>query len=115
MSFSQALEDAAAPVRDAVRAALENGTSLRVVGARTWLDAGRPVSATDDLSPGAAGIVEYVPGDLTITVRAGTPLRDITNVTDSHNQWLPLDPFGNPGITIGATVATSSAGPLAHA
>ena len=115
MSFSTALETSAAEVRDSVRAALENGTSLRVMGARSWLDAGRPVSAVEDLSPGSAGIVEYVPGDLTITVRAGTPLRDITQLTARHNQWLPLDPFGSPDMTIGATVATASAGPLAHA
>lgn len=115
MSFSATLETSAGQVRDSVRAALENGTSLRVVGARSWLDAGRPVSAAEELSPGPAGIVEYVPGDLTITVRAGTPLRDITQLTARHNQWLPLDPFGHPDMTIGAMVATASAGPLAHA
>lgn len=115
MTFSSALESSAGQVRDSVRAALENGTPLRVVGARSWLDAGRPVSAAEELPPGSAGIVEYVPGDLTITVRAGTPLRDITQLTARHNQWLPLDPFGNPDMTIGATVATASAGPLAHA
>lgn len=115
VSFSSTLETSAAQVRDSVRAALENGTSLRLVGARSWLDAGRPVSAAEELSPGPAGIVEYVPGDLTITVRAGTSLRDITQLTARHNQWLPLDPFGNPDSTIGGTVATASAGPLAHA
>ncbi|HEX6252497.1 MAG TPA: FAD-binding protein [Gemmatimonadaceae bacterium] len=115
MSFSAELETAAAQVRDSVRAALENGTPLRVAAAGGWLDAGRPVGAADRLSPGPAGIVEYVPGDLTITARAGTPLRDIAQLTAPHNQWLPLDPFGSPNMTIGATVATASAGPLAHA
>ncbi|HEX6252484.1 MAG TPA: hypothetical protein VFZ56_13760, partial [Gemmatimonadaceae bacterium] len=67
MSFSAELETAAAPVRDSVRAALENGTPLRVAAAGGWLDAGRPVGAADRLSPGPGGIVEYVPGDLTIT------------------------------------------------
>ncbi|HUF66634.1 MAG TPA: FAD-binding protein [Gemmatimonadaceae bacterium] len=115
MTFLAELENAAAPVRDVVRSALENGTSLRLVGARTWLAAGRPVLVAEELSAGAGGIVEYVPGDLTITVRAGTPMRDIAHVTAAHNQWLPLDPFGAADITIGATVATCSAGPLAHA
>lgn len=115
MSFSSGLEASAAPVRDSVRTALENGTSLRLAGAGSWLDAGRPVGAAEGLSPGPPGIVEYVPGDLTITVRAGTPLSDIARLTAAQNQWLPLDPFGSPDMTIGATVATASAGPLAHA
>lgn len=115
VTFITELEEAAAPVRDVVRSGLENGTQFRIVGARTWLSAGRPVAAGEELSPGPAAIIEYVPGDLTITVRAGTPLRDIARVTAAHNQWLPLDPFGAPGMTIGATVATCSAGPLAHA
>jgi glycolate oxidase FAD binding subunit len=109
------LEEAAAPVRDVVRSALENGTPFRIVGARSWLGAGRTVRAGEELSAGPSGIVEYVPGDLTMTVRAGTPLREIARVTASENQWLPLDPFGAPEMTTGATVATSSAGPLAHA
>jgi glycolate oxidase FAD binding subunit len=56
-----------------------------------------------------------VPGDLTITVRAGTPLAEIATATREHGQWLPLDPPGSPDGTIGATVATGSYGPLATA
>ena len=59
------------------------------------------------------GIVEYIPGDLTLTARAGTPLADIAEATRAHHQWLPLDPFGSPHGTLGATLATGSAGPLA--
>ena len=62
-----------------------------------------------------AGIVEYVPGDLTLTALAGTPLDAIERATAAERQWLPLDPVGAPGGTIGATVVTASAGPLAHA
>jgi glycolate oxidase FAD binding subunit len=58
-------------------------------------------------------VVSYVPGDLTLTVRAGTPLLEIERVTREHDQWLPLDPYGSPDGTIGATIATASAGPLA--
>jgi glycolate oxidase FAD binding subunit len=54
-----------------------------------------------------------VPGDLTLTVRAGTPLSEIERVTREHEQWLPLDPYGSSDGTIGATLATASAGPLA--
>lgn len=115
MNFAERLTADAAPVRDAVRAALENGVPLRITGARGWMDAGRPVTASDVLPVTASGIVEYVPGDLTMTVRACTPLAEIAHSTAEHRQWLPLDPFGSPAGTIGATVATGSAGPLAHA
>ena len=60
-----------------------------------------------------AGVVSYVPGDLTLTVRAGTTLSEIEAVTREHDQWLPLDPYGSSEGTIGATIATASAGPLA--
>jgi glycolate oxidase FAD binding subunit len=59
------------------------------------------------------GVVSYVPGDLTLTVRAGTTLAEIERVTLEHDQWLPLDPYGSSDGTIGATIATASAGPLA--
>ena len=57
--------------------------------------------------------MSYVPGDLTLTVRAGTSLSEIERVTREHDQWLPLDPYGSTDGTIGATIATASAGPLA--
>lgn len=87
---------------------------LRIAGRSTWLDAGRPVRAVKTFSLGDdSGVVSYVPGDLTLTVRAGTPLSEIERVTREHNQWLPLDPYGSSDGTIGATIATGSAGPLA--
>jgi glycolate oxidase FAD binding subunit len=60
-----------------------------------------------------SGVVSYVPGDLTLTVRGGTTLAEIERMTGEHDQWLPLDPFGADDGTIGATIATASAGPLA--
>ncbi len=97
-------------IKDSARAR----TPLRIVGRSTWLDAGRPVRADKTLSlRDDSGVVGYVPGDLTLTVRAGTPLSEIERVTREHGQWLPLDPYGLADGTIGATMATASAGPLA--
>jgi glycolate oxidase FAD binding subunit len=79
-----------------------------------WLSAGRPVRAKKTLSlRDDSGVVGYVPGDLTLVVRAGTTLAEIESATGEHDQWLPLDPFGTNDGTIGATIATASAGPLA--
>lgn len=103
------------PLQDLVLDALEARTPLRVAGLSHWIDAGRPVHASRIASLAThAGVVDYVPGDLTITVRAGTTLRELERVTRAKGQWLPLDPFGTSDGTVGATIATGSFGPLAH-
>jgi glycolate oxidase FAD binding subunit len=88
-------------------------TPLRIVGGASWLDANRPCEG-EPLNVGEyAGIVEYVPGDLTLTARAGTTLAELHRRTAEHGQWLALDPSANERATIGATIATASDGPLA--
>jgi glycolate oxidase FAD binding subunit len=104
-------------VMERVLAARETRTPLRIRGAGTWMNAARPV-AHDSMALSLAddrGIVEYVPGDLTLTARAGTPLSEIDAATRAHGQWLPLAPWGSDAGTIGATVSTATAGPWAHA
>jgi glycolate oxidase FAD binding subunit len=111
-----AVSEATRAIVERVGAARAARTSLRLAGGGHWLGAGRPcrATATIDLA-GDAGIVEYEPGDLTLTVRAGTSLGELARVTRAEGQWLPLDPFGPAEGTIGATIATASAGPLASA
>jgi len=105
--------DSVASIRDAVRDAAQARRPLRIVGRGAWLDAGRPVQASDTLSTrDLAGITQYVPGDLTLTALAGTTLAEIRAATAAHGQWLALDPHGTDDGTIGATVSTGSAGPL---
>lgn len=103
-------------VVDRVRDASARGQSLRIVGGGSWLDANRPVRAGETLvMRDLAGIVEYEPGDLTLTARVGTTLDEIARVTAPHGQWLALDPHGDSArATIGATIATASYGPLAR-
>ena len=103
-----------AEVQSAVRAAAARGETVRIAGGGTWLSAGRPVQAPTTLSVRPlAGIVEYVPGDLTITAWAGTSLEELDRAVAEHGQWIALDPFGSRAGTLGATVATASSGPLA--
>jgi glycolate oxidase FAD binding subunit len=105
---------ATAEIARQIRDAAEERRPLRIVGAGTWLDGGAPVAATDTVSCASnQDIIEYVPGDLTITVGAGTPLAEIARVTADNDQWLTLDPMGSTSGSIGATVATASFGPLA--
>lgn len=105
--------DSTAAVRARVVDASNRGTSLRIVGRGAWLDAGRPVRATETLSTEKlTGISEYVPGDLVLTARAGTTLGEIRAATAEHGQWLALDAYGGDDATLGAVVATGSSGPL---
>jgi glycolate dehydrogenase FAD-binding subunit len=115
---AHAPSEGAKALAERVRAARASATPLRIVGAGTWLHAGRPCRATETLDlreVTGAGIVEYQPGDLTLTARAATSLAEIERITRAEGQWLPLDPHGTREGTLGATVATASAGPVASA
>jgi glycolate oxidase FAD binding subunit len=111
-----AASDSVAAIRERVRDAISHRSALRLVGGGSWLDANRPVRADATLDIGEhKGIVEYEPGDLTLTARAGTTLDEIARATAANGQWLTLDPYGDPAhATLGATIATASYGPLAH-
>ena len=103
-------------VRSAVRDAMRDETPLHILGAGSWPAAGAPIEASRTLSLAALrGVIAYVPGDLTITAWAGTSLAELAHETAAHGQWLGLDPAGDRQGTIGATIATASCGPLAHA
>lgn len=105
------IDGVAAVLRDAHAA----HTTLRITGADGWAHGGPPVRADAVLRLDAlAGVEAYEPGDLVITARAGTTLAELDRVTAAHGQRLALDPPALPSATLGATLATASAGPLAH-
>ena len=77
----------------------------------TWLDAGRPVDDVRHVALDArTGIVDYTPGDLTLTARAGTTLAEIAAATAANGQCLALAPWGGDAGSLGATAATARVG-----
>jgi len=102
---------------DLVSASAGRDQPLRLIGRGTWLDGGTPVRA--DAEPvhldAFSGIIEYEPGDLTITVGAATTIAELDAVTAVHNQWCPLAPWGGDAGSVGATIATATAGPFSRA
>jgi glycolate oxidase FAD binding subunit len=87
---------------------------LRIVGGGTWLHGGGPWADAEPLPlDHLRGVVEYTPGDLVITVAAGTTLAELAAITGEHAQMLALAPYGAPHATIGAVVATAAPAPLA--
>jgi glycolate oxidase FAD binding subunit len=63
---------------------------------------------------GVAGLVEYEPADLTVTVEAGMTLEHLQSVLGEQGQWLPLDPPCAAVATIGGLLATNASGPVRH-
>ena len=59
-----------------------------------------------------AGVVDYEPSELVVTVRAGTRLRELQALLAERGQCLPFEPpqFG-VGSTIGGAVAAGLSGP----
>ncbi|MGE5322455.1 MAG: FAD-binding oxidoreductase [Actinomycetota bacterium] len=60
------------------------------------------------------GIQHYDPGDLTISIHAGTPFAEALAEMAEHQQWLPFDAPNLHAATVGGCLATGSAGPLKH-
>jgi glycolate oxidase FAD binding subunit len=92
----------------------EQGWSVECAGAGTWLRHGRTPAGVDVLltTRHMTGVTEYVPADLTVGVRAGTAVDDLRRDLSAHRQIVPLDGPALPGASLGAMLATASAGPL---
>jgi glycolate oxidase FAD binding subunit len=105
-------------VVDVIADAAREGATLAIVGGGSKTDFGAPVAAQTLRMGGIAGIVDYDPAELVLTVRAGTPLADIQALVAGEEQMLAFDPFdhgpiygGAPGAaTIGGVVAAGVSG-----
>src|SRR5690606_23803693 len=57
------------------------------------------------------GITEHSVGDMTMTVKAGTPFIEIQQYLSEYNQTVPLDPTDQEEATIGGIIAANDSGP----
>lgn len=106
-------------VESAVQWAVAHEKSLEIVGQGSKRGIGRPAQtdATLDLS-GLSGITLYEPEELVLSAKAGTPLVEIEALVAANNQQLAFEPMdcaallgGEPGGTIGGTIAVNLSGP----
>jgi glycolate oxidase FAD binding subunit len=81
-----------------------SGSKLGLGGLLRRLDA---VLCTSRLT----GLVDYDPGNLSITVGAGTPLARVQEMAQAQGQFLPLDPPHGQRATVGGILAANSSGP----
>lgn len=78
-------------------------------GSKTALHCPANGAAAADLST-LSGIIEYQPSEYTVTVRAGTPIRELAAALREQGQYLPCDPLLPHAATIGGTVAGNLSG-----
>ncbi|MDQ8022498.1 MAG: glycolate oxidase subunit GlcE [Moraxellaceae bacterium] len=94
-----------------VREAAANGRALRIVGGGSKSFLGDVLQGDLLDTRGHSGVVDYDPAELVISVRAGTPLHDVTDLLDAHGQMLAFEPPAFAGATIGGMVASGLSGP----
>ncbi|SEN77131.1 glycolate oxidase FAD binding subunit [Rhodospirillales bacterium URHD0017] len=80
-------------LRQAVEWALNESRTLDVRGQGSKLALGKPMICDQvlDLS-GLSGIVDYAPEELVVTLRAGTPMREVEALLAQRNQMLAFEP-----------------------
>jgi glycolate oxidase FAD binding subunit len=61
---------------------------------------------------GLRRVLQYEPGDLTISVEAGMPLQDLQCQLRAQGQMIALDPPFSTGATVGGIVAANGSGPM---
>jgi glycolate oxidase FAD binding subunit len=100
-------------LRDAV---LDSAGPVAIAGAGTaagWAGPLAPVDAVLDTT-GLTGVITHNPGDMTVAVRAGTPLRALAEELAPHGQHVSFDAARvADGATVGGLLATADAGPAA--
>ena len=80
-------------LQQAVEWALNEGVTLDVRGGGSKLSLGKPMTCDQVLDLSAlTGIVDYAPEELVITLRAGTPLREVEALLAQRNQMLAFEP-----------------------
>jgi glycolate oxidase FAD binding subunit len=93
---------------------LDSAGALAVAGAGTaagWAGTLGPVDAVLDLRA-LTGVITHNPGDMTVSVRAGTPLRELNAELAGHGQHVALDAARvADGATVGGLMSTGDAGP----
>ena len=81
-------------LRDAIKHCYKKDLPIEVVGAGTKNQIGKKLQCAKILDmSNLSGIIEYKPEELYITVKAGTPIKIITEELKKNNQHLAFEPI----------------------
>ncbi|WHX38696.1 FAD-binding oxidoreductase [Mesobacillus sp. AQ2] len=91
----------------------ETNKTVNVIGGGTKKGYGGTTESADILLSlsNCKGIVEHVPGDMTLTVKPGTTFKEIQDYLLDFNQKIALDPFLPAYATIGGIISANDSGP----
>lgn len=91
----------------------ERGAVMETGGAFSKPSMGGPIAAeaVRVTTSSMTRLLAYEPADLTISVEAGMPWRELNRILDENNQFVPVDPAYGAAATVGGVVATDSSGP----
>jgi glycolate oxidase FAD binding subunit len=91
----------------------KNGQTITIAGGETKRGFGGVYESTDILLSlkNYKGIVDHSVGDMTITVKSGTPFKELQDYLSTYNQKLTLDPAWPGSATIGGIIAANDSGP----
>lgn len=98
---------------DVLRRAALNDRTIELRGNGTKRRMAGPIEPADEQvsTTGLCRVLQYEPQDLTISVEAGLPWRELTAALAANRQMIPLDPPFNLSATVGGVVASNSSGP----
>ena len=107
------MSDQSPRLLDQVRGAVADRRPLKIVGGNSKASIlGRAIEGEIIDVAGHRGIVTYLPTEMVITARAGTPLAEIEAALAGNGQALSFEPpHLGPGATIGGTLACNLSGP----
>ena len=89
-----------------------HGRTIVLEGAGSKRAMGGPAEGDDTISTaGLRRVLEYEPRDLTVSVEAGMPWRELTQLLANNRQMVPLDPAFADRATVGGVIAANSSGP----
>jgi glycolate oxidase FAD binding subunit len=101
-----------------IRNAAADGKPLSICGSNTRGLARTPHAAEQISSRGLAGIVDYDPAEMVMTVKAGTPVAEVEAALAENRQMMAFEPMDHRGIlgtkgepTIGGVFAANISGP----
>ncbi len=97
------------PTLERFAAEVEGSDPVTIVGGRTAWDRGGPLSGSPREVRAPSGIVGYAPEEMTVTVRAGTPVAELDAALAEAGQRCALPDRGG---TVGGAIAVGDNDPL---
>ncbi len=107
-------------IQQIIKHCFKKNLPIEIIGSQTKKEIGKKLQCAKTLKMSKfSGIIDYKPEELYITVKAGTPIKNIQEELKKNNQHLAFEPTNfskifktdsNEG-TIGGTIACNFAGP----